>query len=112
MVLWEPPPPIRVRRTLKPGHYVRIAGSQAGKNSRFDLPDSDHPRHFVSLSAARRHSYLLIQEILTKSEEYVDAEIEIQILHVGSDGTEKLNEGFVIHAERYLARREKLAVQG
>ena len=104
MVLWEPPTPIRVRKTLKPGHYVRIAGNQE-VNSRFDLPDSDHPRHFVSLSAARRHSYLLIQEILTKSEECLDAEIEIQILHVGSDVTEKLN-------ERYLARREKLAVQG
>ena len=42
----------------------------------------------------------------------MSTEVEIQILHVGTDGTESLHEGFVIHAERYLALREKLVGQG
>ena len=104
MSLWEPPPPVRIRRSLKPGHYVRIVGSQVG------LPDSE--RHFASLVAARRHAYSLIQESLSRSEENMSTEVEIQILHVGTDGTESLHEGFVIHAERYLALREKLVGQG
>ena len=111
MSLWEPPPPIKIRRTLKPGHYVRIALNQAGsESSRIDISDSE--RFFVSLSAARRHAYSLIQETLSKSEEYMSTEIEIQILHVGQDGTEKLHEGFVVHTERYLALRERLVGQG
>jgi hypothetical protein len=103
MALWEPPPPIRIKRTLKQGHYVRIAG-QAG------VPDGE--RHFISLNAARRYSYSLIQETLLKTEESMSTEIEVQILHVDQAGNESLHEGFVVHAERYLALRERLVGQG
>ena len=103
MSLWEPPPPIRIKRTLKQGHYVRIAG-QAG------IPDGE--RFFVTLNAARRYAYSLIQESLSRSEENMSSEIEIQILYVDQSGNESLHEGFVVHAERYLALRERLVGHG
>ena len=103
MPLWEPPPPVKIKRILKPGYYVRIAG-QAG------IPDNE--LFFCSLNAARRYAYSLIPECLSRSEENMSSEIEIQILYVDQAGTESLHEGFVIHAERYLALRERLVGQG
>lgn len=112
MTSWEPPPPIKIVKSSKPGYQVRIVGKLGAEDDGrlFGTPDSD--RHFATLTAARRYAYSMIQGILSTSEARASIEFDVQIWLIGPDGTENLHDVIVLCAERYMSLREKLVGHG
>jgi len=107
MILWEPPPPVRIRKTGKPGYRVKFVGVVVDQGCKRCFEPPNDERHFVSLVAARRHAHSMIQEILSCSEESVTTEFDAQIWLVAPDGEETLYDAIVLCIGRHMSLGEK-----
>ena len=80
MTMWRPPPPIKIEAENTypvPGFYVRAVGK--------GIDIVDDVKYFGELSLARKHSCLLVQQFLIRSEEVAGLDCEIQIVLIGTD---------------------------
>ena len=80
MTMWRPPPPIKIKDEDTypvPGFYVRAVGN--------GIDIVDDVKYFGELSLARKHSCLLVQQFLIRSEGVAGLDGEIRIMLIGTD---------------------------